>query len=47
MKNIKKIIAGGLVTMTILGGVFVVGQHRIKENTLEISAIDPPTGMPW
>lgn len=47
MKNLKKIIACGLVVMTILGGVLVVGQeHTAKGNKQEVAGIDPPS-MAW
>ena len=47
MKNFKKMIACGVVVMTILGGIFVVGQeYTTKGNLQEVAGIDPPS-MPW
>lgn len=41
MKNIKKIIAVGLVAVALVGGLFVVTKQLNVETNQEL-AIDPP-----
>lgn len=41
MKNIKKIIAVGLVAVTLVGGLFIMTEQLDVETNQEL-AIDPP-----
>lgn len=48
MKNIKKIVAGGLVVVSIMGALVFVGikENTNNENSQMNCGIDPPS-LPW